>query len=107
LNARRVEIYFSGWKDYPNGQKRGDETFRGISFPRDLCKKPGLTKHPFSFFNLLFAFKSDWEMMPGNQFNENGVPNILQNGGNYPKFKVSAPNRWEDHEPTGMAKGRT
>jgi len=27
-------------------------------------EKPGLRKHPFSFFNLLFAFKSDWKMMP-------------------------------------------
>lgn len=24
--------------------------------------------------------------MPSNQFNENGVPNILQNGENYTKF---------------------
>jgi hypothetical protein len=35
----RLSEHFSGWKDHPNGQKRGDETFRGILLSRVLCKK--------------------------------------------------------------------
>jgi Transposase DDE domain group 1 len=31
-----VEVHFPGRKDHPNGQKRGDETFREISLSRDV-----------------------------------------------------------------------
>ena len=31
-----LEVHFSGWKDHPNGEKCGDETFREISFSRAL-----------------------------------------------------------------------